>query len=101
MTKHQTSGEIVAERRVQMEEYRRLEIDRFDEWSDQDLDKYVRHKKCSNCIKWMKSSRCPREHNVREYSQGPSSSDLPCDKFVPDFSYGIALEVQTMRKLES
>lgn len=93
--------EIITERRAQMEEYRRHEIERFSEMDELDLNKYVQHKRCSNCDKWMKSSLCPREHNVRGYSKGPSADDFPCGDFEPNFRYGIALEVQTMRKLES
>lgn len=36
---------------------------------------------CGNCFFWMKSSLCPREHNVKGYSQGPSMSGLACKKF--------------------
>lgn len=27
---------------------------------------------CGDCDKWMKSKECPREHNVKGYSRGPS-----------------------------
>lgn len=38
--------------------------------------------KCGECSKWMKSRECPREHNVKGMSRGPSSGDGACDKFV-------------------
>lgn len=97
----QDFAEIIEQRQAQMEEYRRKEIDRINEWNDDTLKKYIRQKTCSDCDKWMKSSLCPYEHNVRGYSRGPSCSAFPCSKFEPNFSYGIALEVHTMRKLES
>ena len=27
---------------------------------------------CGDCSHWMKSSECPREHNVKGMSRGPS-----------------------------
>lgn len=38
--------------------------------------------KCGDCQHWMKSSSCPREHNVNGYTRGPSSGDFKCGKFV-------------------
>ncbi len=36
---------------------------------------------CGDCDHWMKSSRCPKEHNVGGYSKGPSMSGMICGKF--------------------
>lgn len=36
---------------------------------------------CGNCFFWMKSSACPREHNVNGRQTGPTMSDPPCSKF--------------------
>jgi hypothetical protein len=48
---------------------------------------------------------CPRETpgtgKRSGYSVGPSSEDFPCKSFVPNFDFDIALQVQTMKKLES
>lgn len=38
--------------------------------------------KCGECSHWMKSSLCPREHNVKGMSRGPSSGEAACDKFL-------------------
>lgn len=37
--------------------------------------------RCGECYWWMKSSDCPREHNVKGMSRGPSCKDPTCDKF--------------------
>lgn len=37
---------------------------------------------CGDCDKWMKSSQCPKEHNVNGYSRGPSYSTPICKEFV-------------------
>lgn len=37
--------------------------------------------KCGECYWWMKSRDCPREHNVRGMSRGPSCDDGACPKF--------------------
>lgn len=37
--------------------------------------------RCGECYYWMKSRECPREHNVRGMSRGPSSGDATCAKF--------------------
>ena len=38
--------------------------------------------RCGECSHWMKSRECPREHNVKGMSRGPSCDDRTCDKFV-------------------
>lgn len=38
--------------------------------------------RCGDCDKWMKSRQCPREHNVRGQSRGPSCEGMPCGQFV-------------------
>lgn len=38
--------------------------------------------KCGNCNKWMKSSQCPREHNVNGMTRGPSSEEIACKQYV-------------------
>lgn len=37
--------------------------------------------RCGNCYFWMKSRDCPREHNVKGISRGPSSGENPCPKY--------------------
>lgn len=37
--------------------------------------------RCGECYWWMKSRDCPREHNVKGMSRGPSCNDATCDKF--------------------
>ena len=39
-------------------------------------------RECGSCDKWMKSSQCPKEHNVAGMSRGPSSGDLKCGEYV-------------------
>lgn len=39
--------------------------------------------RCGECHWWMKSRDCPREHNVKGMSRGPSCNDATCDKFEP------------------
>ena len=39
--------------------------------------------RCGDCSHWMKSSECPREHNVKGMSRGPSCDGMACDKFSP------------------
>lgn len=38
--------------------------------------------KCGECSHWMKSRECPKEHNVKGMSRGPSCDALACDKFL-------------------
>lgn len=38
--------------------------------------------RCSDCDKWMKSSICPREKNIKGRLHGPSSDDRICGDFV-------------------
>lgn len=40
--------------------------------------------RCGDCDLWMKSSQCPREHNVNGRSQGPSMNDCICGQFRKD-----------------
>jgi hypothetical protein len=89
------------EREAIMQRAREREIERFTNMTLTDLNLYIIRKRCSNCYNWMKSSMCPREVNVNGRRRGPSMNDFTCSSFVPDFDYAIALEVQTMRKLES
>lgn len=42
----------------------------------------IARKRCGNCDKWMKSRECPREHNVKGMSRGPSCEDMICGQFV-------------------
>ena len=37
--------------------------------------------RCGECYWWMKSHDCPREHNVKGMSRGPSCNDATCNKF--------------------
>lgn len=101
-----TESDIFSEKELRkrakiMQWAREREIDRFSNMSGAQLSVYIKGKRCGNCDKWNKSSLCPKEHNVKGYSRGPSSSAFPCNEFTPDFSFSIALEVQTMKKLES
>ena len=49
--------------------------------SDAMIAKYAPKHRCGDCNKWMKSSECPREHNVRGISRGPSWGEPTCDQF--------------------
>lgn len=49
--------------------------------SDALVAKYAPKHKCGDCNKWMRSRECPREHNVKGMSRGPSCADSPCDQF--------------------
>lgn len=37
--------------------------------------------RCGECYWWMKSRDCPREHNVKGMSRGPTCDAAVCDKF--------------------
>lgn len=37
---------------------------------------------CGDCDKWMKSSACPREINIKGRLFGPSCNSPICDEFV-------------------
>ncbi len=50
--------------------------------SDAMVAKYAPKHRCGDCDNWMKSRQCPREHNVKGMSRGPSCNDYTCDKFV-------------------
>jgi len=56
------------------------------------------NKRCGQCDHWMKSRECPREHNVKGFSRGPSSGDPICGKFSITKS---ALDIQKSRALEA
>jgi hypothetical protein len=36
---------------------------------------------CGSCDHWAKSRECPKEHNVKGISRGPSMNGMPCEKF--------------------
>lgn len=38
--------------------------------------------RCGDCDKWMKSRECPKEHNVKGWSRGPSSEAYICLEFL-------------------
>lgn len=38
-------------------------------------------RECGSCTKWMSSSECPREVNVRGRNQGPSCASMKCGEF--------------------
>lgn len=38
--------------------------------------------RCGDCYNWMKSTMCPKEHNIKGYSRGPSCDDYKCKDFV-------------------
>jgi len=63
------------------------------------LQELARRRKCGNCYNWMKSSMCPKEHNVRGRSRGPSSSVHACNEFVPDQDIKFAEEAIVIKKL--
>jgi hypothetical protein len=84
-----------------MQKAREREIDHYSKMTAFALSDRIIRKRCGDCDNWNKSRLCPKERNVNGYSRGPSMNDFTCPSFVPDFSYSIALEVQTMRKLES
>ena len=37
---------------------------------------------CGDCDYWMKSSLCPKEHNVNGRNRGPSMNGMKCGKFI-------------------
>ena len=39
-------------------------------------------KRCGDCDKWMKSSECPKEHNVNGMTRGPSCGAFKCSEYV-------------------
>lgn len=84
-----------------MQQAREREIDRCSKMTAFELSDRIIRKRCGDCDNWNKSRLCPKEVNVNGRSRGPSMNSFTCPSFTPDFSYGIALEVQTMRKLES
>lgn len=47
-----------------------------------DVLRNLSRRECGNCDKWMKSRECPREHNVKGMSRGPSCKGLACGSFV-------------------
>jgi len=72
------------------------------EWIDRGIDeikKRLSHRRCGDCDFWMKSSLCPKEHNVRGYSKGPSCDAFPCDKFQPDWGRRIIEEAEVVVKM--
>lgn len=42
--------------------------------------------RCGDCDHWMKSRRCPREHNVNGRNKGPSCEGSICEQFSEDSS---------------
>jgi hypothetical protein len=88
-----------------LNDYKAEEIARWQEKSLREITTYVNSKRCGNCDLWNKSRMCPLEKpgtgKRSGYSVGPSSASPTCSSFVPDFEYDIALQVQTMKKLES
>jgi hypothetical protein len=79
-------------------------FERFTDMPVRKLDAYIGGKRCGQCDLWMKSRMCPSETpstRNRGYHVGPSSETWPCKSFVPNFDFDIALQVQTMKKLES
>lgn len=45
----------------------------------------LRERVCGNCRFWMCSNDCPREHNVKGISRGPSMRERACEKFADGF----------------
>jgi hypothetical protein len=45
-------------------------------------EKIVDYPRCGHCDHWMKSTDCPKEHNVNGWSRGPSCEGMPCSKFI-------------------
>lgn len=56
-------------------------------------------RRCGSCEHWMKSSVCPREHNVKGYSRGPSCDAYPCGKFQMQ-QWVIALKAKRMAEVD-
>lgn len=72
------------------------------EWIDRGLDEIrerLRKRRCSDCDFWMKSSLCPKEHNVRGYSKGPSCDAFPCSKFKSCWQRRIVEEAEIIAKM--
>jgi hypothetical protein len=91
--------------KVDLDAYIDSIFERFADMPDRKLNNYIAGKRCGQCDLWKISSMCPRETpgtgKRSGYSVGPSSEDFPCKSFVPNFDFDIALQVQTMKKLES
>ncbi|MFA4871336.1 MAG: hypothetical protein WC623_24265 [Pedobacter sp.] len=45
----------------------------------QNTDKSI----CGHCDFWLKSSQCPKEHNITGRNVGPSANSFPCSKYIP------------------
>ena len=58
----------------------------------QQLAAHQTNPKCGDCYNWMKSSMCPREHNVRGQTTGPSCNGARCESFVWDGPIRAALD---------
>lgn len=56
--------------------------------------------KCGECSHWMKSSLCPREHNVKGMSRGPSCGDSVCSKFVAKDAATAALIAERRKPID-
>jgi hypothetical protein len=41
----------------------------------------IKSNHCGDCVYWMISSKCPREHNVKGQHVGPSCNDPICNLF--------------------
>lgn len=74
---------IQASRAVIREDQRRAELHRL--WD-------ASRSRCGNCFFWMKSSLCPKEHNVNGYARGPSCNGMACEKFERTETAEVALE---------
>lgn len=40
--------------------------------------------RCGNCFKWMKSSLCPKEVNIRGQHTGPNLDGIACELYERD-----------------
>lgn len=56
--------------------------------------------KCGECSYWMKSAFCPREHNVKGMSRGPSCADSACSKFVAKDAATAALIAERRKPID-
>jgi hypothetical protein len=84
-------------------------FDAFERFSDQmarhqqerdEFDRAFRRScpRCGSCNHWMKSRECPREHNVKGMSRGPSADASTCSKF--DGTKDFLADVEKFRAMQ-